>query len=161
LQEWKQTPGFAGYRVSNDGRVRSLERGELRARPDRYGYLRVRLVGPGGRVHQYVHRLVLAAFIGPRPDGTGSRHLNGDPTDNRASNLAWGTQLQNMRDRDRHGTVARGSRNGRSKLSASDVGRLRELRRAGASYRRLARLYQVDASSVRAACSGRTWGHVE
>ena len=51
-----------------------------------------------------VHRLVLEAFVGPRPEGMVARHLNGDPGDNRLENLAWGTQSENNYDKVRHGT---------------------------------------------------------
>jgi hypothetical protein len=71
------------------------------------GYLKVRLVVPGeGRRMFYVHRLVCEAFHGLPPDyvdgDAQARHLNGEPTDNRAANLAWGTQSANERDKDRY-----------------------------------------------------------
>ncbi len=52
----------------------------------------------------FVHRLVLLAFKGPRPDGQYCRHLNGVPTDNRLANLAWGTKSENTFDKVGHGT---------------------------------------------------------
>jgi len=53
-----------------------------------------------------VHRLVLMAFRGQPENGsrTHSRHLNGDCTDNRLENLAWGTPKDNADDMRRHGT---------------------------------------------------------
>lgn len=49
-----------------------------------------------------VHRLVLEAFVGPRPDGMECRHLDGDPANNRLANLAWGSPVENASDRKRH-----------------------------------------------------------
>ena len=44
-----------------------------------------------------MHRLICEAFHGPAPDGLPVvLHLNEDSTDNRAENLAWGTQKQNL-----------------------------------------------------------------
>ena len=44
----------------------------------------------------YVHRLVAQAFI-PNPHGKAQvNHLNGDTLDNRAANLDWATQSENM-----------------------------------------------------------------
>lgn len=44
-----------------------------------------------------VHRLVCEAFHGPRPSPKHVViHLNEDATDNRAENLKWGTQKENL-----------------------------------------------------------------
>lgn len=51
-----------------------------------------------------MHVLVCRAFHGAAPEGQEVRHLNGNPPDNRAINLAWGTRSQNMRDKQDHGT---------------------------------------------------------
>ena len=45
-----------------------------------------------------VQKLVLDAFVGPRPAGAVARHLNDIGIDNRLVNLAWGTASENMRD---------------------------------------------------------------
>jgi hypothetical protein len=73
---------------------------------DRAGHLRVDL---GGR-RAYVHQLVAEAFIGPRPAGQEVRHLNGDPSDNRVENLAYGTRSQNVLDSVQHGTYRNNNR---------------------------------------------------
>lgn len=119
---WRPIPGFEGqYEVSSHGNVRSLDRilmkpnkyggvspRRFRGRPrkawmTRTGYWQVRLVDK--EPARMIHQLVLEAFIGPRPSPDSvTRHLNGIRTDNRAENLAWGTQLENMRDRYTHGT---------------------------------------------------------
>jgi hypothetical protein len=57
-----------------------------------------------------VHSLVILAFVGPRPDGEQVRHLNGNPADNRLTNLAYGTQSQNQQDSLRHGTHAQAAK---------------------------------------------------
>ena len=44
-----------------------------------------------------VHRLVCEAFHGPAPfEGAVVMHLNEIPDDNRAENLRWGTQRENL-----------------------------------------------------------------
>jgi hypothetical protein len=57
-------------------------------RPD--GYLSVGLSRNSKQRAFYVHRLVAEAFLGPRPAGKETMHLNGDRTDNRVANLAYG-----------------------------------------------------------------------
>lgn len=52
----------------------------------------------------WIHQLVLAAFVGPRPEGMEVAHENGDPQDNRLTNLSYKTKNGNMLDSVRHGT---------------------------------------------------------
>ncbi len=73
--------------------------------PHPSGHLLVSAVRDDGkRTGIKVHHMVAAAFLGPRPDGTEVRHLNGKPADNRPMNLAWGTRSENQLDSVRHGT---------------------------------------------------------
>jgi hypothetical protein len=63
----------------------------------------------GGQTTITVHRLVAAAFLGPRPDGMMICHWNGDPADNRVENLRYATRVDNALDSLRHGTHFPGS----------------------------------------------------
>lgn len=73
-------------------------------RPDGY-----EVTSTGGRGHpiRRVHHLVLETFVGPCPSGYEARHLNGNPGDNRACNLAWGSRVEQIADQKRHGTFSR------------------------------------------------------
>lgn len=114
--EWRPVAGFEGlYVVSNTGRVRSLPRSGTRRdrmygghdlKPARQisGHLAVSLSHDNQGHTQSVHVLVCEAFHGPRPEGSEVRHLNGNPADNRALNLVWGTRSENELDKVRHGT---------------------------------------------------------
>jgi hypothetical protein len=125
--EWRPVPGFLDrYEVSDLGVVRSIpsvshvksrwggmrtvrRSGQIlkpRALPS--GYLRVSL---SGRAEQYIHTLVLTAFVGIRPDGMQCAHLDGNPANNCLSNLAWKTPVENNADKELHGTVMRGRSN--------------------------------------------------
>ena len=117
---WKPIVGWEGlYSVSNLGQVRTDARvihysdGRVQRRKPRprslgdhvFGYKTVTLKAKGRRQETpTVHRLVMEAFVGPRPDGMNVCHNNGDPTDNRLGNLRYDTQSENMSDRRRHGT---------------------------------------------------------
>lgn len=114
-ETWRPVVGYEGYyEVSNLGRVRSLDRVDrsgkkrrgrvLRAQPHRDGHLRIRLSRADGGRSFDVHRLVGEAFIGPLPSGMETRHLDGDPSNNASTNLAYGTKAENNDDRVRHGT---------------------------------------------------------
>jgi hypothetical protein len=100
-EEWRSIP-YTSYEASSMGGIRRLETGRP-VRPwvsNKPGHLKVGLHGK--RV--WVHRAVALAFHGEPPEGTEVRHLNGDPQDNRPSNLAYGTRSENNYDKRRHGT---------------------------------------------------------
>ena len=114
-EEWRPIPGFEGrYDVSNQGRIRSWV---APGRPHPYvlvlsphrrtrgAYWTVKLsLGTRTDVRLlFVHRLVLAAFVGPCPDGLVVRHLDGDGTNNDLRNLTYGTPTENNYDTVRHG----------------------------------------------------------
>lgn len=109
-EEWRPIVGWPGYLVSDQGRVISMKRKSprvLHSFPDRRGGYPVVSLSTGGACRNAkVHVLVAAAFIGPRPEGMDIRHLDGDVTNNRPSNLRYGTRSENMRDALRHGTHA-------------------------------------------------------
>jgi hypothetical protein len=120
-EKWAAVSGYTGlYEVSDRGRVRSLERtvgsekeGTLRVMPGVLleplpmpkGYQQVHLFKDGKSATVTVHSLVAEAFIGPRPKGKQVAHNDGDPTNNRASNLRYVGQAENEADKKKHGTV--------------------------------------------------------
>lgn len=120
-ERWKPIVGFEGrYDVSDHGRVRSHIRWNRKPTPRIMNltphvtgvpYLKVRLTdGVGGHPTLLVHRLVMDAFVGPCPDGLEVRHLDGDPSNNRLSNLQYGTRPENQLDAVRHGTHVNASK---------------------------------------------------
>lgn len=115
----KFTPG---YRVTDDGRVFSIDsnwRGygerEMQQAPNASGYPSVRILVNGRRLHIAVHKLVAAEFLPEKPSHQHEiRHLDGDKTNNNASNLAWGTRKENADDRELHGRTSRGELHARA-----------------------------------------------
>lgn len=117
-EEWLPVVEFEGYyEVSNFGRIRSLPRQVMRGTapvmtrprimkptPDKGGYLTVSLYGDMGRRSRRVHRIVLEAFIGKRPNGMETRHKDGNQRNNHLENLEWCTKSTNTKDQVRHGT---------------------------------------------------------
>lgn len=114
-EQWRPIPGYeVQYEVSDHGRVRSLDRmvpgkdgrltfyhgKELKPWVQNSGHLKV---GLGNNRREYIHRLVLLAFVGPCPSGMEACHGNDDPSDNRIDNLRWDTRHENGLDRLRNG----------------------------------------------------------
>lgn len=167
-EEWKAVPGHPGYEISDQGQVRSYRdrQGHLRATPRLMtpkivkSYLQIKL-GRGRENQKKIHFLVLEAFTGPRPDGAQGRHLNGKPLDNRSSNLAWGTPVQNYDDRHNHGTDNTGSRNGRAKLAENDIPKIRQMVGEGQKQRDVAEIFGVTSATINHILNGRTWTHVK
>lgn len=106
-ETWRAIPGYPDYDVSDQGRVISRKHGKLRMKAltsaGKSGHLNVKLSRDGIPKTKKVHQLVLLAFVGPRPPGLVTRHLNGCPSDNRLTNLAYGTHAENNRDLVDHG----------------------------------------------------------
>jgi hypothetical protein len=109
VESWLPVVDWEGfYEVSDLGRVRSVV--DRVRHPAKVlnpwivgvGYRRVDL-RDGRRSSQFVHQLVLEAFVGPCPEGMEVCHNDGDPTNNRLDNLRYGTRTGNMQDRTRHG----------------------------------------------------------
>lgn len=115
-ETWLPAPGYEDYEVSDQGQVRSLER-FVRSRwgtpkPQKGRVLRQSPQGRYRVVTLYrdqkpkmflVHRLVLLTFAGPCPDGQEGLHFDDDPTNNRLTNLRWGTPGENSHDCIRNG----------------------------------------------------------
>lgn len=104
---WRDVPGYEGrYWVSDHGRAfSSTKQGARLLKPSRGRYMLIVLYGPGSkRSTRNVHVLVMRAFVGPCPVGMEVCHNNGDVTDNRLSNLRYGTPRDNASDSKLHGT---------------------------------------------------------
>lgn len=164
---WKEVPGFPGYQVSDEGRIRSLRRTNARlckTEVDEDGYHRLSLSLGATRVHQVLSRLVALAFHGPAPAGKPiCRHLDGDTNNNRPGNLAWSTQAENMADKVRHGTAQVGSTHPRAVIDEA-VARAVKQRLAATAMRHgllkeIAADLGISFNIVASISRGRTWGH--
>ena len=103
-EQWRPVRGYEGaYKVCDSGYVESVERDVRgrensrrhlkgkrltpRVRPD--GTLAVNLWSENSYRQIPIRRIVLDAFSGPQPRGYDAANINGDPNDNRLSNLQW------------------------------------------------------------------------
>lgn len=155
--EWCDVPGYAGYQVTADGRMRGPSGRELRPMSAHYGHLYILTRRPGVPRKLFVHRAVMLAF-GPPGEGL-VRHLDDDPKNNRIGNLAWGTHQDNADDCTRNGGRPWGERAASAKLSAAQVREIRSLH-GKVSLRALAQRFGVSHTAIRRAAIGTKWGNL-
>ncbi len=109
-----------------------------------------------------LHQLVAHVFIGPRPPGEQVRHLDRNPSNNRVSNLAYGTAKQNMSDAIGHGTTCKGTRNARSVLDERSVRAIRRLHEADMlTQTAIAQLFDVSLEAVTQVVHRKRWGWLD
>lgn len=158
---WRSIEGASKYDVSNLGRVRSHWRmpgprimiGNL----DKDGYRKICLRYDNGVVATPRRAtLVATAFLGARPNGKTVAHGNGLPTDDRAANLSYKTQLENIHDKFSHGTILFGESNPKSKLTV-DLARF--VFQSPRTAPDLATEIGVAATTVWAVRKRKTWKH--
>ena len=155
-EEWRPHPLYTEYWVSNHGQVLHINL----LTPTRFGdhYFQVQM---GRMKRKNVHSLVLEAFVGPRQKGKVARHLDGSRTNNRLDNLRYGTYIENMQDRKKHGTGNNGSRHGMSKLTEKDVQEIRDRYKPWKlTLRTLGKEYGVTQDTIKTIISGKRWTHV-
>jgi hypothetical protein len=171
VEQWKPVLGYEGlYEVSDQGRVRSLHcrlwSGShwytcpsriMKTPVAKNGYPVVKLTKDGLGKTVTVHKVVLSAFVGPKPPGQECRHLNGDCKDFRLANLEWGTPAENTEDRKAHGTMPCGVTHHGAKLTEQDI---RSIRASDELVRVLAKRYGVTTAAISNVRTRRSWAHV-
>jgi hypothetical protein len=114
VQEWKPIPGFTDYEISNDGKIRSVNRLKayrsgrkmslagkeklLRKHPAN-GFLMTDLIDDRGKRRTvYPHKMVALVFVEndkPRKKKV-VMHVDGNPENNRFDNLRWATVSESI-----------------------------------------------------------------
>ena len=164
VEQWRPVPGFPKYEVSSLGRVRSTTTSGKRKllKPWLSGkgpakYLCVGLSEYGHMVRRLVHQLVLEAFVGPRPKGLVSRHLDGNRLNCSVSNLTRGTPKENMADRRKHGHGNDGERNPKAKLTFTQVLEIRRRAWTKSEMKQEATDLGVRPTTIQNIVSGKSW----
>lgn len=168
LEIWKPVVGFEGiYEVSDRGRVRRLAETPkchrnrvLRQGLDSNGYLGVTFCTNGRSRTTSVHRVVLAAFLGPNPKSV-VNHKDGCKQNNNLSNLEYCTYSENAYHAWRTGLRKKvvGSEHHSSKLDEATVVRIREEFSKNPDRSRIARLFKISKTSLQGIVTKSTWRH--
>jgi hypothetical protein len=155
IEEWR--PWRDGtYEVSSHGRFRRAKPGRktfpgkiIVASKAGNGYL---FVGPsinGRNVPTPVHWIVAEVFIGERPDGMWINHIDHNPLNNMPSNLEYCTPSENARAAVAAGKIKTGASAHAAKYSFDTCEEMRQDRKSGMSYQKIADKYGVSL--------GHTW----
>lgn len=175
-ESWLPVVGYEGlYEVSDQGHVRSLDKmiptwtGTLRLHkgrmltpsPDTAGYFRVGLVDANGdKKAVKVHRIVAKSFV--KGEWLTVNHVDGDKSNNAASNLEWCSQRDNNIHGIRSGLIAPtpGESNGNSKLTEDAVRYIRRLVKAGMKLAHVGNVFGIHSSYVRSIVNRTAWRHI-
>jgi len=104
IRRWEFIPGFEEYMITDQGEVFRYSK----IKDSKGGVYRIVSLSKDGKKHSItVHRLVLEAFVGPRPDGCVAHHKDRNCTNNALSNLEWATRSEHSRLHPRSATYDR------------------------------------------------------
>lgn len=177
ISDTEEFSSYVGYRVSNMGRVQSClqAKGHGRGKPfspqfsnnwhDLEGYRNRRYKTVCIRAKNLsrtikVSILVLSAFKGSRGTGIVARHLDGDPTNDRLDNLAWGTQTENKADELDCGTRMRGEKHHNSKLTIDQARDIYRRAMSGEDQHKLAAEFGILNSNISMIKKKKAWEHI-
>ena len=162
-ESWRKVPGIdTHYEVSNLGRLRSCcpRRGfpvgqwNLISTNVGYPYVRFHTKSGGLRTVHYVHDWVARAFIGDRPTGLCVNHIDGNKANNRAANLEYLSQQQNLIHAVATGLITTGQEHASSRLTEEAVYAIRADVR---SCKQIARSLGVSEAAVRRIRTRESW----
>ena len=159
MERWKEIPGWPGYEVSSEGRVISFKRKTPKIKTpfiNREGYHRVALYDNDRHWCIGIHRLVLITFKGLMK-GKEASHRDGDPSNNRLSNLSWKTRKSNEDDKKKYGTRPVGTTHYKSieltKIQIASIIRMCRTR----TQKEVAKKFNISQSFVSKIFRGEGW----
>lgn len=172
---WKDILGYEGYyQVSSMGRVRGIDRLNVKGKPLEgrvlkpaisMNYKCVALMKNRNHKTHKVHSLVCEAFLGKRDKGIECNHINGDKLDNRVENLEYCTRTENILHARKvlerkmiSGCI--GEKHGCSKLRNEDIINIRLLYSEGVLQIELARMFNVRQTSISNIVLRKSWRHI-
>jgi hypothetical protein len=150
------------YQVSNCGNVMNEKRNRLLIPcHSNNGYLIVNLRYESKHKTHYVHRMVAETFI-PNPENHNQiNHIDGDKTNNNVSNLEWCTGTHNRLHAFRIGLQIslKGEKSGRSKLTESQVKKIKELHGV-LTQKEIAKTFNVTYATIGRIHRNEIWKHL-
>lgn len=157
IETWRAIPGHGNYyEASTHGRIRRVGGHPLSPRTDRYGYQQVSICADGEQKQATVHTLVMAAFVGPCPDGATVNHIDTIKSHNWLTNLEFMTRGDNIRQGFSDGAYPVGERHPSAKLTAGQAQEIRSLIGTMPATR-IAKRFGVSNVTISKIRDGKTW----
>ncbi len=173
---WKDIKDYEGlYQVSNLGRVKSVERIKTIPPNKTYtqksfimkpyyhynGYPIITLSKNGIRFKDVVHRIVAKHFIENPENYKYVCHKDDNPLNNKADNLYWGTQQDNMNDKVSKNRQQKGENVKFSKLNNEKIKEIRNMYEKGKiTHKEIGRIYDISTSCITEIINLKSWKHV-
>lgn len=168
---WKDVVGYEGlYKVSNLGRVKSLDRtvhnrsgdkldrreGKILSQCKRGRYLGVDLSKNGVSKSKSVHRIVARAFL-KKTKFNVVNHIDHNGFNNRVDNLEWCTHKHNSRHMVKSKRQCSGEKVNTAKLTRKDVIEILLFLDKGFTQEKIASLYPVTRTQISSIKRGKSW----
>lgn len=162
---WVGVPGYSDlYEISNMGRVKRLQ--GFRAKKERISfgnkcgrYIMYTFCKDGIHDRKSVHRMVARLFH-PNPLSKPEvNHIDANSYNNRASNLEWSTQSENIRHAHKIGNMG-GTKNANSKFTEEDVLVMRLKYCYGYGLYHLSKMYKKDRNVIEKIITGKSYSNV-
>lgn len=164
-EQFADVPGVEGYQVTSLGRVIGPRGKPLAGYRDKNGYHCIPL--RSRNITFKVHRAVVAAFLGPIPEGMQVNHKNGVKDDNRLENLEVVTAKQNIQHTfstlgrvGKNTKPAKGANHPKAKLTEDEVREIRRLYSEGHTQTALAARYGIAQVNISQIVLRKHWKHV-
>lgn len=141
MENWKASK-YQGYAASDQGQVYSWIRGKYLKPKEYEEYLKVKVAGKW----RFTHVIVNEAFHGPKPKGKETLHLDGNPRNNSAGNLKWGTRAENIQ---------------MSKITRLSRKQVTTILESVATNQELAKQFKISSGHVASIKARRTWKNVQ
>ena len=163
---WKAVVGYEGwYEVSDHGRVKRIK-AAFGTTPGKIlkwivgaqGYCVVQLSRESHEVLRTVHQLVMAAFVGPRPEGKEINHKDANKMNPRLDNLEYVTSHENHLHASRNGLMSRGEMRHNAVLTEESV---RDILKSNERTVDICRRLGVSRSAINGVRRGLNWKHVK